>query len=80
MITKSRPDRLIPSISTGLRSRSYFLHPTVTATIVIVSLPEMSTTFTASSRRPGVHSWNTLVSSSERSFLVRKDCHSFSKM
>ena len=54
--------------------------PTLTSTIVMVSLPKMSTTLTAILRRPGRHSWKTLVSSSERSFFVRKDCHSFSKM
>jgi hypothetical protein len=30
--------------------------PTLTSTVVIVSLPKMSTTFTAILRRPGVHS------------------------
>jgi hypothetical protein len=54
--------------------------PTLTSTIIIVSLPKMSTTFTAILRRPGAHSWKTLFSSSERFFLVRKLCHSFSKM
>src|SRR3972149_5766885 len=47
--------------------------PMFTSTIVIVSFPKMSTTLTASLRRPGGHSWKTLVSSIERSFLVRKD-------
>ncbi len=36
--------------------RRYFFPPTLTSTIVIVSLPKMSTTFTAILRRPGVHS------------------------
>ena len=54
--------------------------PTLTSTIVIVSLPKMSTTFTAIFRRPGSHSWKTLFNSSDRSFFVRKLCHSFSKM
>jgi hypothetical protein len=39
--------------------RHYFLppfFPTLTSTIVIVSFPKMSTTFTAIFRRPGVHS------------------------
>jgi hypothetical protein len=39
--------------------RHYFFppfFPTFTSTIVIVSLPKMSTTLTASLRRPGVHS------------------------
>jgi hypothetical protein len=33
--------------------RRYFFPPTLTSTIVIVSLPKMSTTLTASLRRPG---------------------------
>jgi hypothetical protein len=39
--------------------RHYFLppfFPTLTSTIVMVSLPKMSTTFTAILRRPGAHS------------------------
>ena len=51
----------------------YLFPPTLTATIVIVSLPKMSTTLTASLRRPGGHSRKTLVRSNLRSFLVRKD-------
>ncbi len=47
--------------------------------MVIVSLPKTSTTFTASLRRPGVHSCAALTSSNERSLRVRKLCHSFSK-
>ena len=45
--------------------------PTFTSIIVIVSFPKISTTFTAVLRRPGGHSWKTLVSSRDRSFLVR---------
>ncbi|MEI7900858.1 MAG: hypothetical protein WCK89_11435, partial [bacterium] len=50
------------SMSTGcLRNflRHYFFppfFPTLTSTIVIVSFPKISTTFTAILRRPGVHS------------------------
>jgi hypothetical protein len=53
---------------------------TVTSTIVIVSLPKMSTTLTAIVRRPGAHSWATLVNPRDRSFLVRKLSHLVSKM
>src|SRR5690606_35820232 len=51
---------------------------TFTSTIVIVSLPKMSTTFTAIFRLPGFIGCGALVSSSVRSRLVRNDCHSFS--
>ena len=49
--------------------------------MVMVSLPKMSTTFTASLhlRRPGAHSCAALTSSNERSLRVRKLCYSFSK-
>jgi hypothetical protein len=47
---------------------------TFTSTMVMVSLPKMSTTLTAILRRPGVHSSNRLLSSRDRSFLVRKIC------
>ena len=60
--------------------RHYLSPPAVMLRMVIVSLPKMSTTFTAILRRPGGTSCATLFSSSERSFLVRKLCHSFSKM
>ena len=60
--------------------RHYAFPPTLTSTMVIVSLPKMSTTFMATLPRPGPHSWATLISSNERFFLVRKLCHSFSKM
>src|SRR5579863_7044678 len=62
--------------SCGLQNRVTHI---TTSIMVMVSLPKMSTTFTASLRRPGGHSWKTLVSSSVRSLLVRNDCHSFSK-
>jgi hypothetical protein len=51
----------------------------VTSIIFIVSLPKISTTLTAILRRPFSHSCCALVSFSERSFLVRKLCQSFSK-
>nr|VFK22846.1 MAG: hypothetical protein BECKLFY1418C_GA0070996_11291 [Candidatus Kentron sp. LFY] len=59
--------------------RAFPVH-TITSTMVMVSLPKISTTFTAILRRPGATSRATLVRSRERSFLVRKLCHSFSKI
>ncbi len=58
----------------------YFFPPSDTSTIVIVSLPKMSTTFTAIFTRFRRRLAVDAVSSSERSFFVRKLCHSFSKM
>ena len=60
--------------------RHYFFPPTATSTMVIVSLPNMSTTFTAIFTRFLSTSVAALVNSNERSFFVRKLCHSFSKM
>ena len=71
-----------PDASAFRLMNHHFFPPTATSTIVIVSLPKMSTTFTAIFTRflSFSTSRDALVSSSERSFLVRKLCHSFSKM
>ncbi len=63
----------------GFYLRDVVLSPTFTSTIVIVSFPKMSTIFMASLRFPGAHSWGGLLSSNDRFFFVRNDCHSFSK-
>ncbi len=54
--------------------------PTATSTIVIVSFPKISTTFTAIFTRFFSTSFAALRSSNLRSFFVRKLCRSFSKM